>query len=107
VDANRTGENSKQINEIKEKLTKFKNNLKEFKELLGENLYQKLKQFSVSYDRSLINKYFTPFQISTIETKLKRSKDPQKMEYGLRSLAHHRANSKVFSFNEEQISNLL
>jgi lipopolysaccharide biosynthesis glycosyltransferase len=63
VNANIKEENSKQINDIKSKLTKFKNSLKETKEQLEENLYQKLKQFSITYDRSLINEYFADFQV--------------------------------------------
>jgi hypothetical protein len=63
VNANIKEDNSKQINDIKSKLTKFKNSLKETKEQLEENLYQKLKQFSITYDRSLINEYFADFQV--------------------------------------------
>ncbi len=107
VNANIKEENSKQINDIKSKLTKFKNSLKETKEQLEENLYQKLKQFSITYDRSLINEYFADFQVKWIEARLKRSKNPQKMEKGLRSLARLRTHSKIFSFSEKQISNLL
>ena len=63
VNANIKEDNSKQINDIKSKRTKFKNSLKETKEQLEENLYQKLKQFSITYDRSLINEYFADFQV--------------------------------------------
>jgi uncharacterized coiled-coil protein SlyX len=116
VNGDSSKENSQIINKIKKNLKKLKDKFKKVqneekerreKEQAEDKLYHLLNQFSETYDRSLLNDYFYSRQLFALEKSLKWIKNPEKKENTLRSLANHRVNAKVFSFNEEQMFKLL
>jgi hypothetical protein len=83
VEGDRSKGNPTIYDKIKKNLTKFKDNLinsvsnkrtpetKKLKEQLADDLYHKLEIFSKTYDRSLIDEYFEPSDISNLEKKFK------------------------------------